>query len=99
MREPLPSRCDTISKLVEETFRELEYILGPPATRSNRLKELVVNPWLVEQFIHSFKRTPRWLILDFDATDDAVHGEQVDRFFHDYYDRYCYLPLYVFLGR
>jgi hypothetical protein len=38
------------------------------------------------------------LILDFDATDDAVHGRQEGRFFHGYYDRYCFLPLYVFCG-
>ena len=36
------------------------------------------------------------LILDFDATDDVVHGNQEDRFFHGYYDHYCFLPLYVF---
>jgi hypothetical protein len=34
-----------------------------------------------------------------DATDDPVHGEQEGRFFHGYYDCYCYLPLYVFCGR
>jgi hypothetical protein len=53
---------------------------------------------LVEQFIGSFKRAPKKLILDFDATDDAVHGEQDGRFFHGYYDHYCFLPLYVFCG-
>ena len=51
---------------------------------------------MVEQFIKSFKRTPKKLILDFDATDDAVHGRQDGRFFHGYYDHYCFLPLYVF---
>jgi hypothetical protein len=54
---------------------------------------------LVEQFIASFKRTPKRLILDFDATDDAVHGQQDGRFFHGYYDHYCFLPLYVFCGK
>ena len=39
------------------------------------------------------------LILDFDCTDDPVHGEQIGRFFHGYYDSYCFLPLYVFCGR
>jgi hypothetical protein len=53
---------------------------------------------LVEQFIASFKRPPKELILDFDATDDPVHGTQEGRFFHGYYDRYCFLPLYVFCG-
>jgi Transposase DDE domain group 1 len=51
---------------------------------------------LVEQFIASFKHRPKKLILDFDATDDAVHGKQEGRFFHGYYDKYCFLPLYVF---
>lgn len=53
---------------------------------------------LVEQFINSFKKVPKELILDFDATDDPVHGNQEGRFFHGYYDRYCFLPLYVFCG-
>lgn len=53
---------------------------------------------LVDQFIASFKHRPKELILDFDATDDAVHGEQEGRFFHGYYNHYCFLPLYVFCG-
>ena len=54
---------------------------------------------LVEQFIASHKDAPRRLILDFDATDDPVHGEQVGRHFNAYYDHYCFLPLYVFCGK
>ena len=53
---------------------------------------------LVEQFIASFEAPPAELILDFDATDDPVHGTQEARFFHGYYDHYCFLPLYVFCG-
>ncbi len=53
---------------------------------------------LVEQFVASFKRAPKKLILDFDATDDPVHGEQEGRFFHGFYRHYCFLPLYVFCG-
>jgi hypothetical protein len=52
----------------------------------------------VEQFIASHRQPPTELILDFDATDDPVHGNQVGRFFHGYYDHYCFLPLYVFCG-
>jgi hypothetical protein len=52
----------------------------------------------VEQFIASFESTPEQLVLDFDATDDPVHGNQIARFFHGYYDHYCFLPLYVFCG-
>lgn len=54
---------------------------------------------LVEIFIESHPRPPKELILDFDCTEDPVHGEQIGRFFHGYYDSYCFLPLYVFCGR
>jgi len=54
---------------------------------------------IVENFIRSFSRAPKELILDFDATDDEVHGNQEGRFFHGYYDHYCFLPLYVFCGQ
>jgi Transposase DDE domain group 1 len=53
---------------------------------------------LVDQFIAAHPRPPEHLILDFDATDDRVHGMQEMRFFQKYYDDYCYLPLYVFCG-
>jgi len=51
---------------------------------------------IIEQFIASFKKAPKKLILDFDAADDRAHGNQERRFFHGYYDHYCFLPLYVF---
>ena len=50
-------------------------------------------------FLGAHDRAPNEIILDLDATDDPVHGEQEGRFFHGYYDCYCYLPLYVFCGR
>jgi len=53
---------------------------------------------LVEQFVASQAVPPEEVILDFDATDDPVHGQQEGRFFHGYYDEYCFLPLYVFCG-
>jgi hypothetical protein len=53
---------------------------------------------LLDQFIASYTRAPRQLILDIDCTDDPVHGEQEGRFFHGYYDEYCFLPLYIFCG-
>ena len=52
----------------------------------------------VEQFIASYDTPPEQIVLDFDATDDPLHGQQEGRFFHGYYDHYCYLPLYVFCG-
>jgi hypothetical protein len=54
---------------------------------------------LIEQFIASFTSEPQEIILDFDATDNPLHGQQEGRFFHGYYDSYCYLPLYVFCGQ
>jgi hypothetical protein len=57
-----------------------------------------LNALFVEQFIASHKQAPDEIILDFDATDDVVHGNQEGRFFHGYYDHYCFLPLYVFCG-
>ena len=54
---------------------------------------------LVDQFIASFKTAPAELVLDFDATDNPLYGQQEGRFFHGYYDSYCYLPLYVFCGQ
>ena len=51
---------------------------------------------MVDQFIASYKKPPKRIMLDFDATDDPVHGNQEGRFFHGYYDHYCFLPLYVF---
>ena len=53
---------------------------------------------LVETFIQSHSTPPEELILDFDATDDPIHGHQQQRFFHGYYDGYCFLPLYVMCG-
>lgn len=52
----------------------------------------------VEQFIASHDTPPEEIVLDFDATDDPLHGHQEKRFFRGYYDCYCYLPLYVFRG-
>lgn len=50
----------------------------------------------VEQFIAVHRKAPRELVIDMDATDDPLHGEQEGRFFHGFYDCYCYLPLYAF---
>ena len=53
----------------------------------------------VDLFLEAHKTPPKQIILDLDATDDPLHGHQEGRFFHGYYDCYCYLPLYVFCGR
>ena len=66
--------------------------------RASRAAAWALHAELVETFIASFKSAPEELVLDFDATDDPVHGKQQGRFFHGYYDSYCFLPLYVFCG-
>ena len=53
----------------------------------------------VDLFVEAHKRAPKQIVLDLDARDDPLHGHQEGRFFHGYYDCYCYLPLYVFCGR
>lgn len=53
---------------------------------------------LIQNFVESYSTKPKELILDFDGTDDRVHGKQVGGFFHGYYNHKCFLPLYVFCG-
>lgn len=53
----------------------------------------------VELFLEAYETPPKRIVLDLDATDDPIHGHQEGRFFHGYYDCYCYLPLYIFCGR
>lgn len=52
----------------------------------------------VELFIESFKSPPKIIFLDFDATNDTVHGKQIGECFNGFYDEHCFLPLYVFCG-
>ncbi|MCX7960427.1 MAG: IS1380 family transposase, partial [Burkholderiales bacterium] len=66
--------------------------------RASRAAAWAIHEVIIEKFIASFKTPPRELVLDFDATDDPLYGRQEGRFFHGYYDSYCYLPLYVFCG-
>ncbi len=66
--------------------------------RADRKSAVAFHELLVSTFIKSFDAPPAEIILDFDATDDPVHGHQEGRFFHGYYDHYCFLPLYVFCG-
>ena len=66
--------------------------------RAGRKEAWLMHQVLIEQFVKSFSAPPKELILDFDCTDDRVHGLQVGRAFHGYYYDYCFLPLYVFCG-
>ena len=53
---------------------------------------------LVDLYIESHPTPPEQIVLDLDATDIPLYGHQPERFFHGYYDSYCYLPLYIFAG-
>jgi hypothetical protein len=53
---------------------------------------------LVDIFLEAHGQPPEQIVLDLDATDTPLHGEQEARFFHGYYQHYCYLPLYIFCG-
>lgn len=66
--------------------------------RADRKAAIKIHEIFIDQFIASFKEAPKELVLDFDATDDRIHGGQEGRFFHGYYGDYCFLPLYVFCG-
>ena len=73
------------------------------ANRNSRYKKVVYHPQCIEDlfvdvFLDSFAAPPKEIVLDFDATDDRVHGDQEGKFFHGYYRCYCYLPLYVTCG-
>jgi hypothetical protein len=75
----------------------------PEAGPSARYKKIVVRPeavedLLVELLVQAHAGAPAEIILDLDATDDPIHGNQEGRFFHGYYKEYCYLPLYIFCG-
>src|SRR5438876_2076891 len=84
----------------KSTLNRLELSKLEP-TRYHKISHnpVAIKTLLVELFLEAHERAPEQIILDLDATDDPVHGEQEGRFFHGYYDCYCYLPLYVFCGR
>jgi hypothetical protein len=90
-------------ELVTHPQRSAELASSPTLCRlENRIdrKTLVrIARVLVEQFVASFDSPPEELILDIDATDDPVHGDQENRFFHGYYDHHCFLPLNVTCGK
>jgi Transposase DDE domain group 1 len=84
----------------KSTLNRLELSRLQP-TRYHKISHnpVAIRHLLVDVFLEAHKRAPKQIILDLDATDDPLHGEQEGRFFHGYYDCYCYLPLYVFCGR
>ena len=67
--------------------------------KANRQIAVDIHKQMIETFISSYEKPPKELILDFDPTDDLIHGEQIGRYYHGYYGNYCFLPLYVFCGK
>jgi Transposase DDE domain group 1 len=84
----------------KSTLNRLELSRLEP-TRYHKISHnpVAIKRLLVDLFLEAHEQAPDEIILDLDATDDPVHGEQEGRFFHGYYDCYCYLPLYIFCGR
>jgi len=82
------NRLELTKAVVEEKERYKKIVIDQPA----------VDRMWVEVFIEAQPEAPSEIILDLDATDDPLHGNQEGRFFHGYYGHYCYLPLYIFCG-
>jgi hypothetical protein len=86
----------------KSTLNRLE-LTPPDATAAARYKKIVADPQdiealFVDAFLRAHAEPPEQIVLDLDATDDPVHGQQEGRFFHGYYRCHCYLPLYLFCG-
>jgi len=82
------------------TLNRLE-LTPDQASCDSRYKKVVYNKEVIERlfigvFLDSFSVPPEEIVLDFDHTDDQIHGDQEGSFFHGYYDHHNYLPLYVF---
>ena len=93
-------RSDCAPLAGKSTLNRLE-LSRPEATRYHKVSHdaAAIETLFVDVFLEAHRRPPAQIILDLDATDDPLHGNQEGRFFHGYYDCHCYLPLYVFCGR
>jgi hypothetical protein len=93
-------RSDCAPLAGKSTLNRLELSRAEP-TRYHKVSHnpAAIETLFVDLFLEAHRRAPEQIILDLDATDDPLHGQQEGRFFHGYYDCYCYLPLYVFCGR
>src|SRR5690242_13901543 len=93
-------RSDCAPLAGKSTLNRLELSRGEP-TRYHKISHdaAAIERLFVDVFLEAHPRAPAQITLDLDATDDPLHGHQEGRFFHGYYDCYCYLPLYVFCGR
>jgi hypothetical protein len=93
-------RSDCAPAAGKSTLNRLE-LSRENATRYHKIShdKAAIEALFVDLFLQAHGAPPRQIVLDLDATDDPLHGHQEGRFFHGYYDCYCYLPLYVFCGR
>src|SRR6516162_7421461 len=93
-------RSDCAPLAGKSTLNRLELSRAEP-TRYHKIGHdgAAIEGLFVDLFVDAHLAPPLQITLDLDATDDPLHGHQEDRFFHGYYDNYCYLPLYVFCGR
>jgi hypothetical protein len=93
-------RSDCAPLAGKSTLNRLELSREEP-TRYHKISydAAAIEGLFVDLFLDAHGAPPPQITLDLDATDDPLHGEQEGRFFHGYYDTYCYLPLYVFCGR
>ena len=97
----LEARRSTCAALAgKSTLNRLELSRSEPM-RYHKISHdgAAIERLFVDLFVEAHAAAPDQIILDLDATDDPLHGEQEGRFFHGYYGGYCYLPLYVFCGR
>jgi hypothetical protein len=94
-------RLDCAPLAGKSTLNRLEHAPARAATRYHKIGHdgRAIERVFVDLFLDAHAKAPREIVLDLDATDDPLHGHQEGRFFHGYYDCYCYLPLYVFCGR
>jgi len=94
-------RADCAPLAGKSTLNRLEHAPLRPDDRYHKIGHdpAAIEGLFVELFLEAHRTRPEEIILDLDATDDPLHGHQEGRFFHGYYDCYCYLPLYVFCGR
>jgi hypothetical protein len=93
-------RADCAPVAGKSTLNRVE-LSRPQPTRYHKVScdPAAVEKLFVDVLLAAHRRAPEQIILDLDATDDPLHGHQEGRFFHGYYDCFCYLPLYIFCGR
>src|SRR6202521_1189915 len=93
-------RSDCAPLAGKSTLNRLELSRVEP-TRYHKVSHdpTAIESLFVDLFLDAHQKAPKQIILDLDATDDPLHGQQEGRFFHGYHDCYCYLPLYIFCGR